>query len=206
MEGVMSGAQPRQWASLADLADLARLMEEHRPRLLAMVRRRLDPRLAVRLDAEAIIAEAFLVAGRRWDAFCRHDGLDVYSWLYGLVRDCLIEAWRKASRDCRDCRRDLPWPEESSVQLVLGCVQSGDGPGTQVAKEELRQRMQQALDLLKEGDREVLWMRHFDQLSYREIGQVFGIQESAATMRYVRALRRLKDLWHKLYPREAEEP
>jgi RNA polymerase sigma-70 factor (ECF subfamily) len=62
--------------------------------------------------------------------------------------------------------------------------------------------MQQALEFLKERDREILWMRHHDQLTFAEAAQVLGTQESAATLRYVRALKRLKQLWQHLYPSE----
>ncbi len=59
--------------------------------------------------------------------------------------------------------------------------------------------MRQALDLLKEADRKVLWMRHYDELSFRDVAQVLGITENAAAVRYTRALRRLKVLWQQLY-------
>jgi RNA polymerase sigma-70 factor (ECF subfamily) len=60
--------------------------------------------------------------------------------------------------------------------------------------------MRQTLDLLKADDREILWMRHYDDLSFKEAAAVLQVTENAATVRYVRALRRLKDLWLKLHP------
>ncbi len=59
--------------------------------------------------------------------------------------------------------------------------------------------MTHTLGLLRPRDREILWMRHYDQLSHREVAEVLQIKESAATPRYVRALKRLKDLWQTLY-------
>jgi RNA polymerase sigma-70 factor (ECF subfamily) len=185
---------------LADLAALGKLLEEHRPRLLLMVQRRLDPALARRLDAEDVLSEAFLLARRRWSRFKAEATMTPYAWLYRLTLDCLLEAWRRETRAGRDPRAGIPWPEHSSVQLGLGLVQPGTSPSAAVARAELCERMQQTLGLLKEADREILWMRHYDQLSFAEAAQVLGIRENAATVRYVRALRRLKDLWQQLHP------
>jgi RNA polymerase sigma-70 factor (ECF subfamily) len=60
--------------------------------------------------------------------------------------------------------------------------------------------MQQTLQMLKDSDREILWMRHHDGLSAREAGLVLGVDANAAQVRHVRALRRLKDLWRRLNP------
>ena len=89
------------------------------------------------------------------------------------------------------------------MQLGLGLVASGTSPSKAVARAELRERMRQTLDLLKQADREILWMRHYDQLSFPEAAQILGLSESAATLRYVRAVKRLKKLWQDLYPDES---
>ena len=85
------------------------------------------------------------------------------------------------------------------MQLGLSLIAPGTNPSAAAVRDEVCARVRQALDLLKGADREILWMRHFDQLSFGEAGAVLGISENAATVRYVRALRRLKDLWQKLY-------
>jgi RNA polymerase sigma-70 factor (ECF subfamily) len=188
--------------SVTDLAVLGKLFEENRPRLLAMVRRRIDPALAARLDPEEVLSAAFLEARRKCDAFKAESGLSAYAWLYGIVRDCLFEAYRKSTRGCRDHRRDLPWPDHSSVQLGLGLVGTGTSPEAAAARAELRLLMRQALDLLPKGDREILWMRHYDELKSREIAEVLGITANAAGVRYVRALQRLKELWQRLHPEQ----
>jgi hypothetical protein len=115
-------------SSVVDLAMLGKLFEEQRPKLLAMVQRRLDPGLAARLSAEDILSDAFLEARRKWPAFKAQPAPTPYAWLYRIVRDCLIEAWRRESQACRNPDRELPWPERSSLQLVLGLVGSGSSP------------------------------------------------------------------------------
>jgi RNA polymerase sigma-70 factor (ECF subfamily) len=187
-------------SSVADLARLGQLFEQHRPKLLAVVQRRLDPALAARVGPDDVLGEAFLEARRKWAAFQAEPGLSPYAWLYRIVRDCLIEAWRRESRACRDLDRDLPWPERSSAQLVLGLVGSGSSPSARAVREEQQRQVVETLHLLKEKDREVLWMRHHDDLSFQEVAAVLGIAETAARVRYVRALERLRTLWHRLYP------
>jgi len=86
------------------------------------------------------------------------------------------------------------------VQLGLGLVATDTSPSEARARDELRERMRQTLELLGDRDREILWMRHYDELTFGEAASVLGIKESAATLRYVRALKRLKDLWQKFYP------
>jgi RNA polymerase sigma-70 factor (ECF subfamily) len=198
----VSRDDPAPPSTVVDLAILGRILEEHRPRLVAAVRRRLDPVLAARIDAEDVVNQAFFLARRRWPGFREETAASTYAWLYRLVRDTLIEAWRRETRAGRDPRRALPWPDESSVQLGLGLVGPGTSPSEAAAREDLKQRMRQALDLLKEADREILWMRHFDGLTFPEAADVLGITENAAAVRYVRALKRLKGLWQTLYPQE----
>jgi RNA polymerase sigma-70 factor (ECF subfamily) len=180
---------------MTDLASVGRLLEQHRSRLLQMVRRRIDPGLAVRIDPEEILHEAFLVACRKWVRYRTDPTVSPYAWLYRIVLDCLIETWRRESRGIRDHRRDLPWPAHSSVQLALHLVDSITGPSSALAREEQLQRIKEMVEDLGESDHEILWMRHYDQLSFREAAAVLKISENAATVRYARALRRLRDKW-----------
>src|SRR4051794_17202433 len=94
--------------SMADLAELTARFEEHRPRLEVMLRGRIDPMLAHRLDATDLLQEAFLLARRSWPRFAA-SGMSAYAWLYRIARDCLIDAWRRETRDGRDPHREMPW-------------------------------------------------------------------------------------------------
>src|SRR5438270_12465432 len=108
--------------SHADMADLGRLLEEHRSKLLAVVQRRLDPTLARRISPEDILSDAFLQARRKWHSFQEQNGMTPYAWLYRIVMDCLIEAWRHETRDRRHPGNEMPWPERSSIQLAMSLV------------------------------------------------------------------------------------
>jgi RNA polymerase sigma-70 factor (ECF subfamily) len=186
--------------SLAELAALGKLWKEHAPKLLAMVRRRIDPALGARLDAEGILSEAFLRARNRWKAFTEQAVMTPYAWLYRIALDCLIEAYRRETGPRHGGRNLMPLPDGTSVQLGLGLMHTGTSPSNAAAREELRRQMKQVLDQLKEEDREILWMRHADELSYKEAAAILGISENAATQRYRRALARLSDLWLQLHP------
>lgn len=191
----MSPAESSIPSSVSDWAALGQLLEEHRPRLLAMLRRRLDPKLNPRLDAEEILNEAFLQARRRWAAFQARPAMKPYPWIYRIALDCLIEAWRRETRGPRDVHRQMPLPEQTSLQLGLGLVYSGTSPSEALARDELRQRVRLVMDQLKDSDREILLMRHADDLSYADISAVLGIAENTAQQRYHRALGKLSDLW-----------
>lgn len=191
--------------SVADVAVLTKMFEEHRSRLLIMLQSRIDPAMAARVTAEDILQEAFLLARRRWHGFA-NSGMTPYSWLYRLTMDSLIEVWRRQTRDGRDPRREIAWPDRSSAQQALKLIDSGTTPSEAYAREELCQRVQEVLSQIKPTDREVLWMRHFDQLSFAEVADLLNITENTAIKRYARALRRLKDLLPELFPQGDEGP
>jgi RNA polymerase sigma-70 factor (ECF subfamily) len=192
--GREEGGEP---LSVADVAALTKMFEEHQSRLLVMLQSRIDPAMAARVSANDVLQETFLLARRRWLGFAS-SGMSPYSWLYRLAMDSLIEAWRRQNCDGRDPRREIPWPDRSSAQQVLKLVDSATTPSEALARDELRQRVQQVLSTLKPIDREVLWMRHYDQLSFADLAMLLKIPENTAMKRYVRALRRLKDLLHDL--------
>lgn len=183
-------------ASVTDLALLGRALEEHRSRLLVMLRQRIDPTLQPRIDAEEILQEAYLAARAKWGRTGRDPAMTTYAWLYRIARDTLIEVWRKQTRDCRDVRLELTFPEHSSIQMGLQLVHGGTSPSAACARKEEGERVLLALARLKPADREILWMRHNDGLSYSEVAVVLGITANAAGVRYLRAMKRLREFWH----------
>jgi RNA polymerase sigma-70 factor (ECF subfamily) len=199
----MSPNEQPPLSTVVDLAILGRLFEEHRPKLLAAVQRRIDPALVGRIDAEGVVNDAFLVARRKWPGFEERSAASTYAWLYKIVRDCLRDAWRRETRDRRDGRQDMPWPDRSSVQMGLRLVGSASSPSEAAVRAEQAERVRQVLSMLKGSDREILWLRHNDDLTFPEAAYVLGINESAATLRYWRALKRFKKLWQKLNPDES---
>jgi RNA polymerase sigma-70 factor, ECF subfamily len=88
------------------------------------------------------------------------------------------------------CRDALP--EASSAALAAGLLGHDTRPSEAAVRAELRIRVQDGLNNMDPLDREVLALRHFEQLSRAEIAQVLGVSEGAAGKRYIRALERLK--------------
>jgi RNA polymerase sigma-70 factor (ECF subfamily) len=165
-----------------------------------MVRRRADPALGTRMEPEEILQEAFIRAWTKWSS--RDTTTPIYAWLYGIARDCLIEAWRGANAGGRSIQREVPWPEQTSIQLGMGLVGSVTSPSKALDRGELRERIRWVVAQLKTGDQEILWMRHSDGLSFGDAAIVLGVSENTATQRYVRALRRFRKLWSEVGPRE----
>lgn len=184
--------------SVFDLAELGALFETHWPRLTAIVHRRLDNALAVRLDPDEVVNAAYLDAQRKWMAYKANRTPPEFVWLYQIVIDRLIEEWRTATRGIRDIRRQVPWPEYPSIDLGLRLATEQTGPATAAIRAEEATLVRQALDRLKEPDRDVILLRGYDDLSFREIGDLLGVGENTATVRYVRALKKLKAEWQNL--------
>jgi RNA polymerase sigma-70 factor (ECF subfamily) len=172
---------------------LAVLLELQRDRLLRMVQFRLDPRLVGRLDAEDVVQESFLEAGKRLAAF-RADTKPFHLWMRLITQQTLIDLHRKhLGAQMRSAGRELVASAHSQSATLSGLfVGHFTSPSNAVMREELRQRVEQALASMDEIDREVLVLRHFEDLSNKEAAEVLGIQENAASNRYVRALGRLK--------------
>ncbi len=193
---------------MAGLATLGRIFDEHRVRLEAMIDRRLDPALRARTSSKDILQDAYILAKSRWPDFQRRlqsgsltgSGPSTFSWLYRLSLDALIDAWRKHSSGPRDVRREMPLPESSTMQLGCNLIEPGAGPATQFQLAEVRELVRKAMAKLKDSDREILWMRKGDQLSFSEISEVLEITVNVASVRFTRALRRLGKIWQELYP------
>lgn len=182
-------------SSVSAVAELAELFQRHRERLVAIVRRRIDPVLATRLGADDVVAQAYLAAGRRWGVFKANRRVSDFVWLYRIVSDTFVEEWRKATAAARDVYRQAHWDEQGSIDLCGRLVAGGPGPATEAARKEQAELLRQAVGALKPEDREVIGLRSRDELSFVEIAEHLGVGVDAATKRYVRALRKLKEVW-----------
>jgi RNA polymerase sigma-70 factor (ECF subfamily) len=174
--------------------ELNRLLAEHGPRLLAMLRRRIDRRQARWLDPEGVLADVVVRAHQRWEWYRTEGRSQPYPWLYQLANDCLAEAWRREGWWTRGGRRRIPLPESPSLELVLGIVSPGSTPSAGLMRREEKQRALEALERLSESDRDLLVMRHFDDLSPAEAAAVLGVEMNTFYKRYSRALSRLREL------------
>jgi len=173
--------------------------DQYRDRLRTMVALRLDRRLAGRIDPSDVLQEMYLEASERWDEYQRQPSLSPYLWLRFLAMQRLLILHRRhLQTQSRDAARDVPLDlavlDVSSDGLAQCLIDSGTSPSQQALRAEDYARLHSALDQMESVDREVLALRHFEQLSNDEAAQVLGIQAGAASQRYYRALHRLKDL------------
>src|SRR5436305_1324797 len=84
------------------------------------------------------------------------------------------------------------WADESSVSLVAHLIDTDRTPTSEAIRHELQRRLASAIDQLSDDDREIVLMRHHEALSNQEVAKALGLTEAAASMRYLRALRRLR--------------
>jgi len=183
-------------------ATLGKWYDEYGPKLLAMLRQRLDRRPGARRDAEDVLHDVFLRAEHRWDDYPR-SGMTPYPWLYRLAFDCVCDDHDQQHRHCRNIDKEEAWPEQTSRQFVRGLADPGTSIGKAVARDEvlrvLRERMIDALAQLSAADRDLLCMRHYDGLKLKEIAHVLGLAEGTVRVRYARARLRLRDVWLERY-------
>lgn len=179
---------------------LGELFARYRDRLRRMVRLRLDRRLQGRVDASDVIQEAFLEATMRFADYVRDPSMPFFLWLRFITGQKLLVLHRRhLGVHARDAGREVSLyrgalPEATSAALAAQLVGRGTTPSQAAVRAEMRVRVQEALNSMDPMDREVLALRHFEQLTNAEAAQVLEIQESAASKRYIRAVKRLKEI------------
>jgi RNA polymerase sigma-70 factor (ECF subfamily) len=177
-------------------AALGELIELHRQRLERIVRLRFDARLAARISPEDVLQETYLDAARQIHRYLENPRASFYIWIRGLALERLFNLARdnlKARR--RAAGLEIRLPEGSSALLGMRLVAAGTSPSQHLSRKELHERVRLAVARLDETDREVILMRHFENLSNGEVAEALGLTDSGATMRYGRALCRLKEVW-----------
>jgi RNA polymerase sigma-70 factor, ECF subfamily len=183
-----------------DRQALAALFEQHRDRLRRMVELRLDPRLRARLDASDVVQEAFLDVACDLDAYLAEPKLPVLLWLRLHVGRRLAKLHREhLGKLVKDAGREISLyqgalPQASSAALASMLLGRHAAPSEAAQRAERMLRVQEALNSLDPVDRELLALRHFEQLNRAEAAAVLGISQDAGAKRYFRALKRLKDI------------
>jgi RNA polymerase sigma-70 factor (ECF subfamily) len=187
-------------ASAGDDRALRDLFELYRGRLKKMVQLRLSQRLRGRVDDSDVLQDAMLEVARTLQEYLREPTIPFYLWLRQIVARKLIDVHRRhLGAEMRDARRDLnlvqaKQPAADSASLAVQLSAGITSPPNALLRDELRAQVQAALALMEPLDREVLALRHFEQLSNREAALVLEIDTSAASKRYTRALERLRNL------------
>lgn len=179
---------------------LADLFAQHQDRLRQIISVRLDRRLAARIDADDVLQEVYLDAAARIQHFINSHSGSFFVWLRLITTQTMTNLFRThLDTKKRDAKRDISLqtgrtyesqPNPIAMQL-LGHLTS---PSRAAMREEAAKQLEEAIDTMKPMDREIISLRHFEQLDNHEVAEVLGINEKAASIRYIRAIARLKDL------------
>jgi RNA polymerase sigma-70 factor (ECF subfamily) len=182
-----------------DEAALAELFTRYRERLRRMIRLRLDRRLQGRLDSSDVLQDTYVEVARRAKDYLAEPTMPPFLWLRYLTGQTLQALHRRHLKvHMRDAgqevslRRDVPRASSVSLaEMLLGRLTS---PTRAARRAEMQLKLQEVLNSMDPLDREVLALRHLEELSNGEVAHVLGLSKTAASNRYIRALERLKDL------------
>jgi RNA polymerase sigma-70 factor (ECF subfamily) len=189
-----------QAVAAGDSARWGELLTRHQDRLKRMVALRLDQRVQSRIDASDVVQEAYLEASARLPEYLKQPNMPFFLWLRFLTGQKLQELHRRhLGVKMRDANREVSLyrgglPEATSAALAAQLLGHLTQPSQAAMRAEMKLQLQEALNRMDALDREVLVLRHFEQLSNAEAARVLDIQEAAASKRYIRALRRLKEI------------
>jgi RNA polymerase sigma-70 factor (ECF subfamily) len=187
-------------AAAGDRVAVAELLERYRERLRRMVALRLDPRLSGRVDASDVIQEGYLDAMRRLDEYVGDPSVPFYIWLRFLVGQRVHEQHRRhLATPGRDVGREVSiyrgtMPGASTGALAARLLGKLTSPSGAAIRAERKIRLQEALNRMDPLDREILVLRHYEQMTNRDAALALGLDKSAASKRYTRALEQLKEI------------
>ncbi|MFN9234588.1 MAG: sigma-70 family RNA polymerase sigma factor [Planctomyces sp.] len=183
-----------------DAEAVNRLMDRHREAVRRMVQLRLDHAVARRVDASDVVQDVMLEASQRLTDYLRNPGMPFHLWLRQLALDRIIDMHRRhrgAQRRSVDREQNFSGvgnDEQSAADLAALLRDAELTPAAAALRKELQSRFVAALQQMDEGDREIIVMRHFEHLGNSEAAEALGLSAPAAGMRYLRAIRRLREL------------
>jgi RNA polymerase sigma-70 factor (ECF subfamily) len=186
-------------AARGDPSAVETLLAQHRDQLHAMVRLRMEGRLAARIDPSDVVQEALMEATAKLPDYLAKRALPFYPWLHRLAWEKLVKLHeRHLHADKRSVLREeagaLELPDDSVLNLARRLAAGGPSPSEQLMHQEMCERVRSALARLPENDREVLALRYLEELSTAGVAAVLLISEAAVKMRHRRALDRLSRL------------
>ncbi len=191
-------------AADGDRESLGALLTRHEDRLRRMVAFRLDPRLQGRIAPEDVLQEVYLTASEHLIDYLGRPAMPFFLWLRGIAGHKLLELHRShLGARMRDVRREVSLhrgalPDATSAALAAQLLGHHTRPSEAAVRAEAKIRLQEALNGMDPLDREVLALRHFEQLTNAEAARVLQIKEAAAGKRYLRALGRLREILSQL--------
>lgn len=183
-----------------DTSAVNRLLNRHREAVRRMVQMRLDQAVARRVDASDVVQDVMLEASQRLSDYIRSPSMPFHLWLRQLAKDRIIDMHRRhraaqrRSVDREQNNINVGSDNQSAADLTALLRDAELTPAASALRKEMEERFVLALDQLDESDREIVIMRHFEHLGNGEVAEALGLSAPAAGMRYLRAIRRLREL------------
>lgn len=203
----MHGPDPAELERLREPGEagaqaLADVFEQHRARLARMLRRRMDPRLRTRVDPADVLQETYVEVSRRIDEYLADPRMPIFLWLRFLAMQKIVTLYRKHFEvKMRDVRRQVPMPLPppgmTSLAVADELCASLTTPSGGAMRKEVHGAIEEALEAMSATDRDILVLRHFEDLSNVEAALELGIEPAAASKRHLRALQRLSSVLRK---------
>ncbi|MGI9327270.1 MAG: sigma-70 family RNA polymerase sigma factor [Pseudomonadales bacterium] len=174
------------------------LLDRHREAVRRLIDLRMDQMLKRRVDASDIVQEVMIEANRRLQKYLQDPVLPFHLWLRQMAKDRLIDAHRRhrgAARRSLDREQPIAgnFTGESSLDLMAQLRDQELTPAAAATWHELQRRFEAACLQLDSHDQEIVLMRHFEHLTNAETAIVLNLSPQAASMRYLRAMRRLRE-------------
>lgn len=175
------------------------LLDRHRDSLRRMIGMRLDRNLLRRIDVSDVVQEVLVEANRRLQDYLANPVMAFHLWIRQIAKDRIIDAHRRHRVSAkRSIDREQPIAagpvDQSTVELVARLCDPELTPAAAATQREIELHVRSAIDELPERDQEIILMRHYEQLSNQDIAAALGLTEPASSMRYLRALKKLRKL------------
>jgi RNA polymerase sigma-70 factor (ECF subfamily) len=176
------------------------LLDRHRRALRRLVELRLDRKIQGRIDVSDVVQDVLVEANRRLPQYLDKPAMSFHLWVRQIAKDRIIDAHRRhrgSAKRSVDREQSLAVPaasDRSTFDLIAQLHDPSLTPAAAATRHELAQRVESALGQLSDQDGEIIIMRHYEQLSNMEVAEALQLTEPAASMRYLRAIRRLKQL------------
>lgn len=176
------------------------LLDRHRDALRRMIQLRLDQKIQRRVDVSDVVQEVLIEANRRLKDYLDNPVMAFHLWVRQIAKDRIIDAHRRhrvSAKRSIDREQALVVPgdnDHSTMELAGKLCDPSLTPAAAATQREIARQVELAIGMLPDVDREIILMRHYEQLSNQDIAAVLQLSEPAASMRYLRALRRLREL------------
>lgn len=182
-----------------DEKELAKTFSEQRARLWQMINFRMDSRLSGRIDPDDVLQDAYLAACQRLKHFPTSN-MTMFVWVRSIVYQTIIDLHRHhIGAQARNAKKEVgiyrkAKHQASSISMALHLTAHLTSPSQAAIRAETFDKIEDIIAQMDPIDQEVLALRHFEELTNSEVAEVLGIQQKAASIRYIRALKRLKDI------------